>query len=120
MTASGLGQLVRLTTVPGDCSLAAAALSGPRCLQVMIWDDHQKRCIGELSFRSQVRLPAAVPLSVQPWPAVASGSENINPRPVHMVKKHPAWWAGRQAASVQRSAEVLEPSAEPAPGADAG
>ncbi len=25
-------------------------------LQVMIWDDHQSRCIGELSFRSQVRM----------------------------------------------------------------
>ena len=24
-------------------------------VQVMIWDDHQGRCIGELSFRSQVR-----------------------------------------------------------------
>ena len=24
------------------------------CMQVMIWDDHQGRCIGELSFRSQV------------------------------------------------------------------
>jgi hypothetical protein len=24
-------------------------------LQVMIWDDHQVKCIGELSFRSQVR-----------------------------------------------------------------
>lgn len=24
------------------------------CSQVMIWDDHQRRCIGELSFRSQV------------------------------------------------------------------
>lgn len=24
-------------------------------LQVMIWDDHQSRCIGELSFRSEVR-----------------------------------------------------------------
>lgn len=24
-------------------------------LQVMIWDDHQNRCIGELSFRSEVR-----------------------------------------------------------------
>mgnify|MGYP001810063681 CR=1 FL=1 len=23
-------------------------------LQVMIWDDHQAKCIGELSFRSQV------------------------------------------------------------------
>ena len=25
--------------------------------KVMIWDDHQGRCIGELSFRSQVGLP---------------------------------------------------------------
>ena len=25
-------------------------------LQVMIWDDHQGRCIGELTFRNQVRL----------------------------------------------------------------
>lgn len=24
------------------------------CMQVMIWDDHQAKCIGELSFRSQV------------------------------------------------------------------
>lgn len=24
-------------------------------MQVMIWDDHQSRCIGELSFRSEVR-----------------------------------------------------------------
>ena len=24
-------------------------------VQVMIWDDHQNRCIGELSFRSEVR-----------------------------------------------------------------
>ena len=27
----------------------------PGVLQVMIWDDHQSRCIGELSFRSEVR-----------------------------------------------------------------
>ena len=27
-------------------------------LQVMIWDDHQGRCIGELGFRSQVIAPA--------------------------------------------------------------
>lgn len=27
-------------------------------LQVMIWDDHQGRCIGELSFRSQVSIPS--------------------------------------------------------------
>ena len=27
-----------------------------RLLQVMIWDDHQGRCIGELGFRSQVRI----------------------------------------------------------------
>ena len=24
-------------------------------MQVMIWDDHQGRCIGELTFRNQVR-----------------------------------------------------------------
>ena len=28
--------------------------------QVMIWDDHQNRCIGELSFRSQVSYILAV------------------------------------------------------------
>jgi hypothetical protein len=28
----------------------------PPPLQVMIWDDHQNRCIGELSFRSEVTL----------------------------------------------------------------
>lgn len=27
----------------------------PACFQVMIWDDHQVKCIGELSFRSQVQ-----------------------------------------------------------------
>ena len=63
-----VGQKRQITDVPIDCSLAAAVLSKLRCLQVMIWDDHQKRCIGELSFRSQVWLPAAVRLSVQPWP----------------------------------------------------
>lgn len=25
------------------------------CMQVMMWDDHQQKCVGELSFRSQVR-----------------------------------------------------------------
>lgn len=29
--------------------------SQPCCAQVMIWDDHQNRCIGELSFRSEVK-----------------------------------------------------------------
>lgn len=53
--------------MPIDCSFAAAVLSRLCCLQVMIWDDHQKRCIGELSFRSQVWLPAAVVLLEQPW-----------------------------------------------------
>lgn len=24
------------------------------CAQVMMWDDHQGKCVGELSFRSQV------------------------------------------------------------------
>lgn len=26
-------------------------------MQVMIWDDHQGRCIGELNFRTQVNCP---------------------------------------------------------------
>ena len=35
-------------------SSAAAAADTACVVQVMIWDDHQGRCIGELSFRSQV------------------------------------------------------------------
>ena len=36
--------------------------SPPPCAQVMIWDDHQGRCIGELTFRNQVRLPPLLPV----------------------------------------------------------
>ncbi len=32
-------------------------------VQVMIWDDHQNRCIGELSFRSQVSTCGIFPQS---------------------------------------------------------
>jgi WD repeat-containing protein 45 len=37
-----------LSRVGGGCNV-------PLPLQVMIWDDHQNRCIGELSFRSEVK-----------------------------------------------------------------
>lgn len=30
-------------------------LTAIRAVQVMIWDDHQNRCIGELSFRTDVK-----------------------------------------------------------------
>jgi hypothetical protein len=32
-------------------------------VQVMIWDDHQGRCIGELTFRNQVWLQLSIPWS---------------------------------------------------------
>ena len=41
------------------CNILAVVGGGPDPLypvnKVMIWDDHQSRCIGELSFRSEVR-----------------------------------------------------------------
>lgn len=37
-------------------------------LQVMIWDDHQVKCIGELSFRSQVRVMSSDDASKQVVP----------------------------------------------------
>ena len=35
-------------------SLCFAQLRAMYIVQVMIWDDHQGRCIGELNFRTQV------------------------------------------------------------------
>lgn len=50
-----------VTAVPSSSSNSSWSLAlthAPplcwRCRQVMIWDDHQAKCIGELSFRSQV------------------------------------------------------------------
>lgn len=41
------------------CNILAIVGGGPSPryppTKVMIWDDHQNRCIGELSFRSEVR-----------------------------------------------------------------
>lgn len=39
-------------------------------LQVMLWDDHQERCIGELGFRSQVR--CLCPICVAPFQQICS------------------------------------------------
>eukprot|EP00899_Mesostigma_viride_P008604 jgi/Mesvir1/17745/Mv05600-RA.1 len=39
----------------GKLSAGNGKMPIPRLLSVMIWDDHQSRCIGELSFRSEVR-----------------------------------------------------------------
>lgn len=41
-------------------------------LQVMIWDDHQVKCIGELSFRSQVRAAPVTSCSWSPARATAA------------------------------------------------
>lgn len=36
-------------------STPGSSSRGSLCCKVMIWDDHQSRCIGELSFRSEVK-----------------------------------------------------------------
>jgi hypothetical protein len=35
--------------------MAALSMHYLSLVQVMMWDDHQQKCVGELSFRSQVR-----------------------------------------------------------------
>ena len=39
-----------------DDDVEQASSGAPYATQVMIWDDHQGRCIGELTFKSQVGL----------------------------------------------------------------
>ena len=55
--ATQLCSIQRIVYQPGMNQPAAMNVRSIEAVQVMIWDDHEGRCIGELTFRNQVCLP---------------------------------------------------------------
>ncbi len=83
---------------PCSCRRTRPALTRPRVrlrlgLQVMIWDDHQGRCIGELSFRSQARPWTRMCLVREGRPGAAQAARSACVAPCSNV------WPGRRGGS---------------------